>query len=98
MNQIGRSGLNEPPSGIESDWGNLGTRLRGAREATGFAQAEVAELLQVSRPTISLIEGGKVRIDSLALRYLATLYGKPLDYFFGGADQKGAIDELVLKK
>jgi len=58
----------------------------------------VAELLEVSRPTISQIEGGKVRIDSLILRRLAALYRKPLDYFFGVPEPTGLVDELVLKK
>lgn len=60
----------------------LGARLRAAREAAGYTQEAAAEVLGVSRPTLSLIEAGRARLDSLSLRQLATLYRRPIDWFF----------------
>lgn len=83
---------------MSSDWQQLGARLRAAREAAGFTQAEVAGLLEVSRPTVSQIEAGKTRVDGLMLRQLATLYRRPLEWFFGPAQPPDRTDELVMNK
>jgi Zn-dependent peptidase ImmA (M78 family)/transcriptional regulator with XRE-family HTH domain len=83
---------------VIDDWRSLGEQLRLARDAAGFTQSEVAEVLGVSRPTVSQIEGGKVRVDSLTLRQLATLYRRPVDSFFGEAPPDMLVDKLVLEK
>lgn len=66
----------------EADWQSLGLRLRRAREVAGFTQQEAADALGVSRPSLSQIEAGRTRIDSLALRRLAGLYRQSIDGFF----------------
>src|SRR5437764_5430815 len=81
-----------------NNWRALGKQLRLAREAAGFTQSEVAEMLGVSRPTVSQIEGGKVRVDSLTLRQLATFYRRPVDSFFGESQPNMLVDKLVLEK
>lgn len=76
----------------------LGARLRGAREAAGFTQEDAAAVLRVSRPTVSQIETGRTRVDSLVLRQLATLYRRPIESFFEPAEPPVATDQLVMKK
>lgn len=85
-----------PPT--PQEWRQLGARLRAAREASGFTQENAAEFLQVSRPTVSQIEAGKTRLDSLTLRQLATLYRRPIESFFGPTEPRAATDDLVMKK
>lgn len=92
----------------QHDWQTLGARLRAAREAAGFTQAEAAEVLGVSRSTLSQIEAGRTRLDSLSLRQLADLYRRPIDSFFDvpvstapaasplSATDVTRLDELVL--
>lgn len=84
---------------MRGSWEALGARVRAAREAAGFSQEAAADVLGVSRPTVSQIEAGKTRIDSLTLRQLATLYRRPLTSFFAEeAAEAFATDELVLAK
>ena len=84
---------------MTTEWQTLGRRLRDAREQTGFNQEEVASLVGVSRPTLSQIEGGKVRLDSLTLRKLANLYRRPLETFFAD-DQplRPALEQQVFER
>src|SRR6266545_4094692 len=82
---------------VES-WQHVGERLRAAREAAGLTQEQVAELMGVSRPAVSLLEAGRTRLDSLTLRQLATLYRRPLEYFLGEPDGGAAIDDAVFEK
>lgn len=56
----------------------LGQRLRSAREAVGMTQEDVALHLQLSRPTIAQIEGGKRTVSSLELDRLAALFGRDI--------------------
>lgn len=59
----------------------IGKRLGKARDTLGFSQEEVANRLEISRPTISKIEHGKKKITSLELSKLAELYNKPISSF-----------------
>lgn len=52
----------------------VGERLRVAREAVGFTQAQAAEALTVARTTLVAIEAGQRRIRRDELRTLARLY------------------------
>ena len=59
----------------------LGRRLRVAREARGLTQEDVAEHLDVSRPTVAQMELGNRAVTSLELDWLARLYGRDLREF-----------------
>ncbi len=61
----------------------LGNRLKEARAARGWTQAELAARAQVTRKTINTVENG-VFIPStlLALRLAAVLESKVEDLFF----------------
>lgn len=60
----------------------LARRLRVAREACGLTQEDVAEHLDVSRPTVAQMELGNRAVTSLELDRLARLYGRDLREFF----------------
>lgn len=83
---------------MKDDWHALGSRLQAAREVAGFTQSDVAEVLGVSRPAVSQLEGGRVHVDSLTLRRLAKLYAHPIEHFFGEETADTSVDELVLSK
>lgn len=59
----------------------LGSRLRGAREHLNLSQQHVADRTRIPRSSVSDIERGARKVDSLELRDLARLYGYPVAYF-----------------
>jgi transcriptional regulator with XRE-family HTH domain len=61
----------------------VGARLRDARLATGLTQAEVAEALGMSRPTLAAVEKGTRKITGLELRRLARLYQRDVAWLLG---------------
>jgi len=68
---------------IDARRDNLARRLKEAREYLGLSQEYVAQQTKISRAAISEIELGRRKVESLELKVLATLYGRPLDYFLG---------------
>lgn len=56
----------------------IGTRLTNARKARGLTQAEAAELLGVTRTTITAMEQGQRRPRPKELMRLAELYGRQI--------------------
>lgn len=64
----------------------IGERLKGAREALGLSQAQVAQHLGVNRVQISYYENGKREIDMDTLIKLADLYGYSRAYFLGDGE------------
>ncbi|MBB5917932.1 transcriptional regulator with XRE-family HTH domain [Nocardia transvalensis] len=68
----------------------LGRFLREAREAAGFTLAQVAELVDISRPVIQRIEAGKIiKVRKQDVEALCKLYGVSPE------DTEGAIDLAV---
>jgi len=61
--------------------GEIGGRLREAREYLGLSQEEAANATHLSRSAISLIENGQRKLDSVELMDLAKLYQRPIAYF-----------------
>jgi transcriptional regulator with XRE-family HTH domain len=57
----------------------IGERIRALRQEGGYDQADLAETLQVSRPVITKIEGGKKAVNSLELRKIADFLGVSVD-------------------
>ena len=64
------------------NYAELGRRIRLAREAASLSQDDVAKHLELSRSAISLIEGGKRKVDSLELQKFSNLVGKSIEEFF----------------
>jgi transcriptional regulator with XRE-family HTH domain len=73
-------GLQEPKS-PEAEGVQLGKRFREVREYLGFSQQMVADRTGIARSSISDIERGARRVDSLELKKLARLYRRPAGYF-----------------
>jgi len=60
----------------------MGQLIRQAREAKGYSQEELAELVYKRRPTISEMENGKMYPDIVTMLLLSVYLEKPLSYFF----------------
>ncbi len=73
-------GLQEPTS-PEAEGMQLGRRFREVREYLGFSQQMVADRTGIARSSISDIERGARRVNSLELKKLARLYRRPAGYF-----------------
>jgi transcriptional regulator with XRE-family HTH domain len=66
-------------------------RLREAREYLGLSQEYVAQQTGISRPAISEIEAGRRKVDSLELKRLSKLYGRPIEYLLGESAEAEAV-------
>ena len=69
------------PTSPEAEGRQLGRRFREVREYLGFSQQMVADRTGIARSSISDIERGARRVDSLELKKLARLYRRPAGYF-----------------
>lgn len=69
----------------------IGCNLRLLREAAGHSQEKFAELLKISRQTLSSIETGKVAPDSTKLLAASQILGCPLTDFFREEEEKVAL-------
>ncbi len=78
----------------------LAQKLREAREYLGLSQEYVSQQTNMTRPAISEAEAGRRKVESLELKRLATLYGRPLNYFLpdqNGIDLDGSRDGVSEK-
>jgi putative transcriptional regulator len=60
----------------------LANRLRDAREAKGWTQADLAERIGVSRKTINTIENGIFVPSTLIALKLARAFGRSVEQLF----------------
>lgn len=71
------------PTGVVSKAGQtLGERVRTARREAGLSQAQLAGD-ELTKGFISQIESGLVRPSIRSLQHIASILGRPLDYFIG---------------
>src|SRR5947207_511673 len=73
----------------QNDRNLLASRLKEMRDYLSLSQEEVAQMLQIPRSAISLIENGERKVDALELKKFAEIYQCPLDYFTGSPDEIG---------
>jgi len=73
-------------SGIDQARLDMAARLKEAREYLGLSQEDVARVLVISRPAVSLMEAGERRVEAMELEKLARLYGQSQEYFTSGRD------------
>lgn len=78
----------------------LGRRIHQLREYHGFSQGDVATYLGTSRSSVSLIESGNRKLDSLELKKLSTLFGLSVDEMLTDStdindEHKGAVQLLA---
>lgn len=71
----------------------IAARLRAAREAIGFTQAEVAERMGMHRPTLSEIEAGRRAVTSEELAQLARVYATSVAALL--AETESVSDDLI---
>jgi transcriptional regulator with XRE-family HTH domain len=64
----------------------IASRLRSARKAVGFSQAQVAQRLRLHRPTMSEIEAGRRRVSADELTQFSEIYGISVEWFTSGGD------------
>jgi Zn-dependent peptidase ImmA (M78 family)/transcriptional regulator with XRE-family HTH domain len=60
----------------------IGRNVKKAREVAGLSQEELAQLIGVSRATLSAIENGHIAIDSAKLLVAARVLGRPVSELF----------------
>ncbi|MGN6526962.1 MAG: helix-turn-helix domain-containing protein [Burkholderiaceae bacterium] len=73
----------------------MGKRLREAREYLNFSQDEVAAALGLSRPSVTNMESGSRKVDSLELDKLARLYGRSVNYLLTGEEEFKADEKVA---
>jgi Zn-dependent peptidase ImmA (M78 family)/transcriptional regulator with XRE-family HTH domain len=64
----------------------IGRNLKTARDAAQLSQEQLANLLGVSRATLSYIENGHATIDSTKLLEAAKILRRPVTFFFEDTD------------
>ena len=67
--------------------GDIGARLKQARELAGLSQGQVAKLMSLHRPTISEMEAGRRRVSAEELKRLADLYAVRVGWLAGEAEE-----------
>lgn len=69
----------------------IGKRILDAREALNLGQEKMAEIVGISRPSLSMIENGKREVSATELLRFAEALGRSLDYFLRPEDS-GTLD------
>lgn len=87
--------MSQDDSNVEQQRIELGQRLRQAREYVGLSQDDVASVLGVSRPAITLIESGGRKVEAIELNKLATLFGTTVEYLLTGQKTVTVEDEKL---
>ncbi len=75
----------------------LGKRLRSVREGLGWSQQEAGRRAGVDPNMIYQYEAGHRNPSTLALRGLAALYGRPVDWFYGERDDDAGEDDIDIE-
>ena len=73
---------------------NIGPRIRGLREDAGLSQTKLAEMLDVSRSTITQMETGERKVSIGELMRLSEVFNVSLDSILGLSKEP----EVVLRK
>lgn len=74
----------------------IGSRLRKAREELGFTQRDVAEAMEMHRPTITEIEAGRRAVSTEELYRFSSLFVLPIHALLGEAAPKSSDVERIL--
>ena len=76
----------------------IASRLREARLMAGLSQGQVAKLLELHRPSVTAIEGGRRRVTAEELARLADIYDVSVEWLVGERAVKLDIhdDRLLL--
>lgn len=63
---------------IEQLYTSIGRRIREEREAVGLSQDYLARLIGINRPSLTLMESGRQRVQVHSLYAIADVLGIPL--------------------
>lgn len=72
----------------------VGEKIRKLREETGTSQQKIADLLGVTRQSLSLYEKGERTINVEALGKLAEFFGVSADYLLGLSDVRSTEQDM----
>ena len=74
---------------------DIGSKIKAARMEKKFTQEQVAEVLGVSRQTISNWENGKSYPDIISVIKMSECYGVSLDYLLKGEEKMSAYYDFL---
>lgn len=87
--------MSNDESAVDRQRAELGARLRQAREYVGLSQDDVASVLGISRPAVTLIESGGRKVEAIELSKLASLFGTTAEFLLTGQKVVMADDEKL---
>lgn len=77
----------------------VGERIKALREASSKSQEEVANYLEIPRPSVSQMENGQRFLSSIELAKLSEFFLVPIDQIlFGAGEEKKKFPVKVAKK
>jgi len=80
------------------DLPGIGERLRQAREAAGLSQAQVANLMNLHRPTITEIENESRKVSAGELKQFAEMYHVSVGWLMGETSKANDKIKLAARK
>lgn len=69
-------------------------RLKQLRNEKGLYQKELADIIGVSRPTVTQYENGTRTPDQVTLQKIADFFNISLDYLLGRTDEPSPADKI----
>ena len=76
---------------------NIGARIRSKRESLGMTQQELAEMVNVTRNTISRYENGETEVGVITLNNIADALSVTVLWLLFGFDYENGIYNNLLK-
>jgi transcriptional regulator with XRE-family HTH domain len=77
---------------------DIGSKIRELRELNGFSQEQLAQILEVSRPTYAQLEAGNRKIKAEELKKVAEIFDTTVDFLLAGEDIKPKKVRNEMKK
>jgi transcriptional regulator with XRE-family HTH domain len=77
------------------EWEEIGERIRNERQYRGYSQQQIADYLDISRSSVSLMENGERKISSIELRQLADFFNTTIDYLVNESSPDSTADQDV---
>ena len=75
----------------------IAERLREARRLSGLSQGQVAQIMQLHRPSVSEIEAGNRRVSAEELSHFAEIYEVSVAYLTGDAPDSLTLEDPRLE-
>lgn len=76
---------------------DIARRLREARRLSGLSQGQVAQMMNLHRPSVSEIEAGNRRVSAEELSRFAEIYEVSVAYLMGAAPDSLTLDDPRLE-